>query len=105
PRAGAHLGVLVREPRALVFHDRGRGVVLAGDELDLVVLAAAFVEHRLPEDRVDLRDRLEREAGGWRDRHCSPTPSLPLPATPFAAERPGAYLPTNEEVPDDPRVA
>ena len=69
------LGVLVGQPRALGFHDRGRGVVLAGDELDLVVLAAALAEHRLPQDRVELGDRLEGEACRARDRHGSPTPS------------------------------
>ena len=47
------LRVLVGEPRALGFHHRGGGVVLAGDQLDLVVLAPALTEHRLPEDRVD----------------------------------------------------
>ena len=75
--AGQALGVLVGQPRALGFHHRGRHVVLAGDQLDLVVLATAFAEHRVPEDRVDLRDRLEREARCWRDRHGSPTPSCP----------------------------
>ena len=64
--AGQALGVLVGQPRALRFH-HGRGhVVLAGDQLDLVVLAAALADHRLPEDGVDVLDRLEREARRWR---------------------------------------
>ena len=71
--AGQALGVLVGEPRALGFHDRGRGVVLARDQLDLVVLAAALAEHRGPEDGVDVRDRLEREARVARSS-WSPTP-------------------------------
>ena len=56
------LGVLVRQPGALGLHDGGRDVVLAGDELDLVVLAAALADHRLPQLGVDVGDRLKRDA-------------------------------------------
>ena len=40
------LGVLVREPGALRLHHRRERVVLAGDQLDLVALPAALLEHR-----------------------------------------------------------
>ena len=76
--AGQALGVLVGQPRALGLHDRGGDVVLAGDQLDLVVLAAALAEHRLPEDGIELGDRLEREARRWRDRHGVADSFLPL---------------------------
>ncbi len=67
------LGVLVRQPRALGLHDRGRDVVLAGDELDLVVLAAALALHRLPELGVDLGELTARlgEPTASRDRLLS----------------------------------
>ncbi len=65
-------GVLVGEPRTLGFEDGSRDVVLAGDELDLVVLPASLAEHRLPQDRIDLGKTLEREARRARDRHASP---------------------------------
>ena len=54
-------GVLVREPAALGLHDGGRGVVLAGDQLDLVVLPAALTLHRLPELGVEVGDRRIRD--------------------------------------------
>ena len=56
------LGVLVREPAALGLHDGSRDVVLARDELDVLVLAPPLALHRLPEVGVDLGDRLERKA-------------------------------------------
>ena len=62
-------GVLVGEPGALRLHDGRRRVVLARDQLDLVVLAPPLTEHRLPQDRVELGDRLEGEPRRWRDRH------------------------------------
>ena len=40
--AGIAFGVLVGELAALGGHDRGRGVVLAGDQLDVVFLAGVF---------------------------------------------------------------
>ena len=55
--AGQALGVLVREPAALGLHHGGGGVVLAGDQLDLVVLAAALALHRRPELGVEVGDR------------------------------------------------
>ncbi len=69
-------GVLVGQPRTLGFHDRGRDVVLAGDQLDVVVLATALTLHRLPQVRVCLRDRLERRDIRGRDAHVAPTPSV-----------------------------
>ena len=102
--AGQAFGVLVGQPRALGFHDRGGGVVLAGDQLDLVVLAAPFGEHRLPEDRVVIRDRLERKArsgarSSWSGRLLPSAPghSLARPA------RPERYLPTNGTATEPPR--
>ena len=53
--AGQALGVLVRQPAALRLEDRRVDVVLAGDELDLVVLAAALADHRRPQLGVDSR--------------------------------------------------
>ena len=67
--AGQALGVLVGQPRALGFHDRGGDVVLAGDQLDVVVLAATLALHRVPQVRVHLLDGLQRR-GRWRAR-CS----------------------------------
>ena len=69
--AGQPLGVLVRQPAALGLHDRGEGVVLAGDELDLVVLAAALADHRLPELGIDLGDRGPGESRGGGGGHRS----------------------------------
>ncbi len=103
--AGQALGVLVGQPRALGFHDRRRRVVLAGDQLDLVVLATPFAEHRVPQDR-DRRPRSTRARGRSLARSSwSPTPSCRFGPPPHAAGAPGAYLPTNEEVADDPRIA
>ena len=70
------LGVLVGQPRALGFHHRGGDVVLAGDQLDVVVLTAALAEHRLPQVRIHLLDGLQRRDVGGRDAHGAPTPSL-----------------------------
>ena len=53
--AGQALGVLVRQPAALGLHHGGGRVVLARDQLDLVVLAAALALHRGPELGVDAR--------------------------------------------------
>ena len=104
--AGQALGVLVGQPRALGFHDRGRHVVLAGDELDLVVLAPALAEHRLPQDGIDFGDRLEREAAaGARSSWCRRL--LPAAAgRPRAPPtRPRRYLPTNEAGIETDRVS
>jgi hypothetical protein len=92
--AGQSLGVLVGEPRTLGFHHRRGDVVLAGDQLDLVVLATALVDHRLPQDGVQFLDRLERETHPWRDRHGVADSFLPLGAPP-ATGAPERYLPTN----------
>ena len=89
------LGVLVGEPRALGFHDRGGDVVLARDQLDLVVLAAALADHRLPQDGVEVLDRLEREAHPWRDRHGVADSFLAARRASPATGAPGGYLPTN----------
>ena len=106
------LGVLVGQPRALGFHDRRGDVVLARDELDLVVLPASLAEHRLPEDGIELRDRFEREARRWRDRHRVAAPFLPLRgarspragAPPCATDAPEGYLPTNGTTTETPRT-
>ena len=63
------LGVLVGQPAALGLHDRRRDVVLAGDELDVVVLAAALALHRLPQLGVDLGDRRQGQVARAVDRH------------------------------------
>mmetsp|Transcript_96733 Transcript_96733/g.269173 ORF Transcript_96733/g.269173 Transcript_96733/m.269173 type:complete len:376 (-) Transcript_96733:96-1223(-) len=61
-------GVLVGELAALGLHDGRRGVVLAGDQLDMVFLAAVFVLDCRPEFRVD-----QGEGGGGAVKHgrCS----------------------------------
>ena len=64
----AALGVLVREPGALGLHDRGEGVVLARDQLDLPALALGLAAHRRPDLGVDLGDR--RPCGVQRVRHA-----------------------------------
>ena len=81
--AGQALGVLVRQPAALGLHDGGGDVVLARDQLDVVVLAAALALHRRPELRVDLGDGLERKAARLGDGHR-------------VALLPGRYLPTDD---------
>ena len=88
--AGQPLGVLVREPAALGLHDGGRGVVLAGDQLDLVVLAAALALHRRPELGVDVRDPGGGNARALQDGHRS---HPPLAASGGWAVI-GPYLPT-----------
>ena len=74
PLARETLRVLVRQPAALGLEHRGRDVVLARDELDLVVLAVAFALHGRPEDGVDLGDRGHRDARGGGDGHGSAIP-------------------------------
>ena len=99
------LGVLVRQPAALGLHDGRRDVVLAGDELDVVVLAAALALHRLPQLGVDLGDRLEREAARLGDGHDCPTPSCPdvrpTPTVPCPPARSMAIFPRTP-APDGP---
>ena len=75
------LGVLVREPRALGLHHRGERVVLAGDELDLVALPVALLEHRGPELGVDVGEpspaqsrRLRGACQSWVDLQSSHGP-------------------------------
>ena len=55
--AGQALGVLVGQPAALGLHHRRGGVVLGGDQLDLVVLATALALHRGPQLRIEIGDR------------------------------------------------
>src|SRR3989304_344413 len=79
--AGQTLGVLVREPGALRFHDRGKDVVLAGDQLDLAVLADALGDHRRPQIRIDLGDGGPPEPESALRRHAHrPSLSSPTPA-------------------------
>ncbi len=54
--AGVALGVLVGQLRALGRHDGGRGVVLAGDQLDVLFLAAVLGLDGGPELGVGLFD-------------------------------------------------
>ena len=83
------LGVLVGEPAALRLEDRREDVVLAGDELDLVVLATALADHRRPQLGVDIGDRGPGESrgggGGHRDpsvlRSRSPGSRRPAPSS------------------------
>ena len=52
--AGVAFGVLVRELRALGFHDGGAGVVLGRDQLDVLFLAHVFLLDGGPDIRVSL---------------------------------------------------
>ncbi len=81
PLARQALGVLVGQPAALRLHHRGGDVVLARDQLDLLVLPTTLGQHRLPQDGVDLGDRLGREVSRTGDGHGRPTPSCPGRAT------------------------
>ncbi len=54
--AGQALRVLVGEPRPLGLHDGAESVVLAGDQLDLVVLSVPLTLHRRPQLRIDIGD-------------------------------------------------
>ena len=85
-------GVLVGQPAALGLHDRGRDVVLARDELDLVVLAAALPLHRLPEHGVDA-PRSTPSRRPWPGRWSWLADSF-LPVPWFGRHAVG-YLPTN----------
>ncbi len=52
--AGVALGVFVGQLRALGGHDGGRGVVLAGNQLDVVFLAPVLGHHSGPDFGVDV---------------------------------------------------
>jgi hypothetical protein len=67
--AGQALGVLVRQPAALGLEHGRIDVVLAGDELDLVVLPAALADHRRPQLGVDSGDRGPGESRGSGGGH------------------------------------
>ncbi|MCY1507838.1 hypothetical protein D9M68_421260 [compost metagenome] len=47
-------GVLVGEHRVLHFHDQGTGVVLGGDELDVIFLAVFFAENGLAQLGIEI---------------------------------------------------
>jgi hypothetical protein len=55
--AGVALGVLVGQLRALCRHDGGRGVVLAGDQLDVLFLALVLGLDGGPHLGVGLFDK------------------------------------------------
>ena len=74
--AGQALGVLVGEPAALGLHHGGPDVVLAGDQLDLVALAAALPSHRLPELGIDLGDACPITSGRCPPGSPPPPPSV-----------------------------
>ena len=52
--SGIALGVLVGEAASLSSHHRRRGVVFAGDKLDILFLAARFGVNPLPQIRIRL---------------------------------------------------
>ena len=92
------LGVLVGEPRALRLHDRRGDVVLARDQLDLVVLAAALADAWPP--RARGRPRRSTRAPGpsvarwsWSGRllpaarASHPSPARPPAIFPRTARR------------------
>ena len=54
--AGIALGVLVGELAALRRHDRGAGVVLRGNQLDVLLLARVLLADGGPEFRIDRFD-------------------------------------------------
>ena len=51
--AGIALRILVGETGSLRFHDRPAGKVLAGDQLDILELAAPFLPDRIGDLRID----------------------------------------------------
>ena len=55
--AGVAFGVFVGQLRALGLHDGGRGIVFAGDELDVVLLSRVFGLNGSPNFGVGLRDQ------------------------------------------------
>ena len=69
--AGVALGVFVGQLAALGRHDGGRGVVLAGDQLDVGFLAVVFSLDRGEEFGIGLLDQgiaMEHDGspyGGW----------------------------------------
>src|SRR5690606_27722146 len=76
--AGVPLGVLVGELAALGLHDPRAGVVLAGDQLDVVLLAAVLGGDRRGQFRTVAFDacvaREHLRSRGRGDGHCSPRP-------------------------------
>src|SRR5690606_27544780 len=76
--AGVPLGVLVGELAALGLHDPRAGVVLAGDQLDVVLLAAVLGGDRRGQFRIVAFDacvaREHLRSRGRGDGHCSPRP-------------------------------
>ena len=56
--AGVALGVFVGELRACGLQDGGRGVVFAGDQLDVVFLALVFDLNDSPNFGIGLRDEI-----------------------------------------------
>ena len=72
--AGQALGVLVGQPAALRLEDGPEDIVLAGDELDLVVLATAtLADHRRPQLGIDIGDRGPGESRGGGGGHRDPS--------------------------------
>ena len=61
--AGVALCVFVGELRALGLHDRDRGVVLGGDQFDVVFLALIFSGEDGLNFRVDLSERQHKIFG------------------------------------------
>ena len=73
PLAGIALGILVRQLRALRRHHGRRGVVLAGDQLDVLFLAAVLRLDRGPQLGVRLFDE-DVSSGTWQS--CAKVVSL-----------------------------
>ena len=62
-------GVFVRQLTALGLHDRWRGVVFRGDQLDVIFLALVFLLHDGPQIGVDQGKGglVAVKHGGWRE--------------------------------------
>ena len=63
PLAGQTLGVLVGQDRADGLHDGGAGVILRGDQLELVALANFLVGDRVEKDRVGVFQEIHDPSG------------------------------------------
>ena len=113
--AGQALGVLVGEPAALRLEDGREDVVLAGDELDLVVLAAALADRSPPTARGRHRRSGPRRVPWERWRSSAVPRSASLgrasPGRASPSRRPGrarrsaaagAHGPTDSAVPARP---
>jgi hypothetical protein len=106
------LGVLVGEHRTLRFQHARTGVVLGGNQLDVVFLTPALVRDGLGQFGVEcFNSRVAWKHGGlqrWGRResvqfsgHCAPHP---IPGAPGGLHRPALEAKASAETPPAPRL-